>query len=129
MTSLDPAALPHLYQEELYVFSSPVLVILPQPWERYVPSEQVLLEKILTSVKVDPSGVRVVVQPTVQLESLEIFSPSRVLIFGSEISDDVPLYKETAAQGFTVIRAEDLGQLDDQKKKNLWLALRQVFGV
>jgi len=129
MTNLDPAAFSHLYQEELYVFSNPVLVILPKPWERYGRAEQMLLEKILTSVKIDPDSVQIVVQSTVQLETLKIFSPSRVLIFGCDISDDVPFYKETAAQGFTVIRAEDLGLLDEQKKKNLWLTLRQVFGV
>jgi hypothetical protein len=30
--------------------------------------------------------------------------------------------------GFRVIRADDLHELDDDRKKNLWLALRQMFG-
>ena len=70
-----------------------------------------------------------VVHPSMDLESLKVFSPSRVLIFGSNLQEDVPLYQATAAQGFIVIRADDLSMLDDQKKKNLWLALRQIFGV
>jgi len=129
MTGPHPSALPYLFQEELYLFSNPVLVILPKPWESYGSSEQTLLQKILTSVKIDMDTVQIVVLPSADLESLKVFSPSRVLIFGGNTADHLPFYKETTAQGFMAIRAEDLSLLDDQKKKNLWLALRQMFGV
>ena len=118
-----------LFQEELYFFTSATLVVLPKPWEDYGTAEQTLLEKILTSVKISMDAIQIVVQPSVDLKSLHAYSPARVLIFGSESRDDIPLYKETPAQGFIVIRADDLTVLDEQKKKNLWVALRHAFGV
>ena len=86
-----------------------------------------MLNKILTSVKVDINAVQMIVLPSVMLKSLNVYLPERVLIFGSEVNEDIPLYQATAAQGFIAIRADDLSVLDDQKKKNLWIALRQMF--
>jgi hypothetical protein len=126
---VNPVAYDYLFQEELYYFSSRVAIILSKPWETYTDDEQSLLRKILSSVKVDLNAVQMLTRRSVDLESLKIFSPARVLVFGSDIQkDNVPLYQATAAQGFTVIRADDLTALDDQKKKNLWAALRQMFG-
>lgn len=129
MTGVQPSTLTHLFQEELYFFTNPLVVVLPKPWESYGTTEQTLLQKILTSVKIDMDAVQMVVQPSIELELLKIFSPARVLIFGSGTREDIPLYQSTQAQGFIVIRADDLSQFDDQKKKNLWIALRQMFGV
>lgn len=119
----------HLFQEELYYFSGRTTVILSKPWDSYTDDEQLLLKKILSSVKVDFNAVQMLTRGSVDLESLRIFSPARVLIFGSDTQKDtVPLYEATPAQGFTVIKSDDLTVLDDQKKKNLWAALRQMFG-
>lgn len=106
-----------------------MIVVLPQTWDAYGADQQTLLQKILTSVKVDMNAIQIVVQPSVELKSLQVYSPARVLVFGCDTREDIPLYKETTAQGFMVIRADDLNMLDDQKKKNLWLALRQMFGI
>lgn len=126
---MNPQALPHLFQEELYNFNTAVVVVLTQPWQRYSGDEQALLKKILSSVKVDINAVQMVAQPSIDLQTLHIYSPSRVLLFGATPTDNLPLYQAHTAQGFTVIRADDLGAFDEQKKKNLWLALRQMFGV
>ena len=106
-----------------------MVVVLPKPWQDFGADEQVLLQKILGSVKVDMDATQMVVQSSIDLKALRIYSPSRVLLFGVTPDEDLPLYQTQAAQGFTVIRADDLSALDDQKKKNLWLALRQMFGV
>lgn len=130
MTAVATAStLPHLYQEELYIFRTPVLVVLPRPWENYGDAEKTLLQKILASVNVHLDGVQIVIHPSVDAAALAVFNPMKVLIFGCDMQDDVALYTETAAQGFTLVRADDLTLLDDQRKKNLWLALRQMFGV
>jgi len=126
---VNPQALPHLFQEELYQFNTPVVVVLAQPWHLYTAEEQALLKKILSSVKVDMNAVQMVAQPSIELQTLHIYSPSRVLLFGVNPAEDLPAYQLHTAQGFMVIRADDLGALDDQKKKNLWLALRQMFGI
>lgn len=128
MTGVQPSTLTHLFQEELYFITNPLVVVLPKAWESYGTVEQTLLQKILTSVKIDMDAIQMVVLPSVELESLRIFSPARVLIFGSGTNEGVPLYELTVAQGFKVIRADDLCRFDEQKKKNLWIALRQMFG-
>lgn len=119
----------HLFHEDLYSFNTPVIVVLSKPWQSYSADEQKLLEKILTSVKLDINSIRMVVQPRVELKALLTYSPARVLIFGSETSEDIAFYQQITAQGFIVIRADDLSALDDQKKKNLWIALRELFKV
>lgn len=126
---MKESLLNHLFQEDLYHFSHPVIIVLPRPWNTYTPEDHALLHKILTAVKVNVDMVKMIVQPSLDLTKLTIFSPERVLVFGSEGEEGIALYQETPAQGFTVIRAEDLHQLDEQKKKNLWAGLRKMFGV
>lgn len=126
---MNAALLTHLFQEDLYYFTSPVVVVLPRHLDSYSAEEQILLQKILMSVKLDLSAVRMIVQPAVDLASLQIHLPARVLIFGSQTNGETDFYKATTAQGFTLVRADDLGLLDDLKKKNLWTALRQMFGI
>jgi hypothetical protein len=118
-----------MFQEDLYAFATPVLVVLKNPWESYAPDEQRLLEKILTSVKVDINAVQVATMASVELKVLGALAPSRVLLFGSETGADIPLYEDTTAHGFRMIRADDLGDLNDERKKHLWSALRQMFGL
>ena len=115
-----------LFQEELYHYTTPVIVVLPKAWDEYHHNEHVLLTKILTSVRVDINTVQIISQPSLKLTSLAPFSPSRVLIFGSDTQEDIVSYQPVPAHGFTVIKADDLTQLDDSKKKNLWMALRQM---
>lgn len=119
----------YLFQEDLYNFTTPVVVVLSKTWESYSNEEQLLLNKILTSVKVDVNAVQIVAQPVIELAALQIYSPEKVLIFGSATTEDIGLYQSASAQGFIVVRADDLSLLDDQKKKNLWIALRQMFGL
>jgi flagellar motor switch/type III secretory pathway protein FliN len=118
-----------LYQEELYQYTNPVVVVLSKPWSSYTPDEQLLLQKILTSVKLSVDAVQVVTRVSLSLKSLASLSPGRVLIFGAHTEEEIVLYQQTPAQGFIVIKADDLTQLDDTKKKNLWNALRQMFAV
>lgn len=103
--------------------------MLPRAWDTYTPADQLLLHKILTSVKIDINAVKMVVGPAIQLKSLGIFQPCRVLIFGGEADEPKEKYEQVTAQGFTAIRADDLHAMDEQMKKSLWVALRQMFGV
>jgi hypothetical protein len=126
---LDQDALSTLYQEDLYQYTSPVVVVLSKSWSSYTGEEQLLLNKILTSVKLSMDAVQVVSYSSLTVQSLVPMSPGRVLIFGTQTEEEIPLYRQTPAQGFIVIKADDLTQLDDTKKKNLWIALRQMFSV
>lgn len=130
MAGLNRSLLTHLYQEEVYHFTHLVTVVLARPWASYSAEEHAMLYRMLGAVHVSPGRVRTLVRPSLNLKSLIPFSPERVLVFGSTIQDsEVPLYQDTSVMDFRVIRAEDLDALDDQKKKILWAALRQMFGL
>jgi hypothetical protein len=126
---VDHSALSSLYQEELYQYETPVVVVLSKSWFAYSEEEQLLLNKILTSVKLNIETVHVLSQASLSLQSLVALSPGKVLIFGTRTDEEIPLYQQMPAQGFIVIKADDLTQLDDTRKKNLWIALRQMFAV
>lgn len=126
---MNASALNQLFHEELYQFATPVIVVLPRGWDSYTVEEQLLLNKILTSVKTDFNSIKMMIGRSIQPESLGIYRPARVLIFGGEPGEPAEKYQQVAARGFMVIWADDLNEMDDQKKKNLWIALRQMFGV
>jgi hypothetical protein len=115
------------FHEDLYYFTAPVVVVLKRAWETYSANERSLLQKILTSVKVDINAVHIVTEASLKLEMLRPFGPARVMIFGADVEEDIGTYQDTLAHGFTAIRADDLSELTDERKKNLWLALRQMF--
>lgn len=126
---MNQTIISQLFQEELYQYSTPVIVVLSKPWLDYNDEDKILLQKILASVKVDLNAVHIISQPALALPSLLPFSPAKVLVFGSETDEDIGLYQSTPAQGFIVIKADDLTQMDEGKKKNLWIALKQIFGL
>lgn len=126
---MKDTALAALYFEELYRFSTPLVVVLPRAWNSYSSGDQSLLKKILTSVKVNINAVLVIERASLDPKDLAVYAPARALLFGCTMESDVPLYQQTAAYGFTMIKADDLNALDEQRKKNLWNALRQMFGV
>jgi DNA polymerase III psi subunit len=125
---VSSSAVPHLFQEELYQIPAPVIVVLSQSWTSYPESEKTLLSKILGSVKIDLASVRVITRKSFSIADLPPDQPTRVLVFGSETTD-IPPYHPMQAQGFTVVKADDLMQLDDARKKSLWGALKQMFNA
>jgi hypothetical protein len=118
----------HLFSEELYKPVHGVIVVLPREWEAYSADDKTLLAKILGSVKLHPAAVQVISRPAITFGSLSNFTPSHVLIFGSE-TEGMKTYEAVQAQGFSVLKADDLSQLDEVRKKSLWLALKSMFGV
>jgi hypothetical protein len=123
------SATPYLYQEDLYKVPSPLVIILSRPWHNILEDEKALLAKILGSVRINIDSVTIVYQPNVEWEALAVFNPARVLIFGSQLSGDIKPYENVMLNGIAVIKADDLGNFDDTKKKSLWVALKQMFSV
>lgn len=126
---MNTEILTQLFPEGMYVpFPAPrLVVVIPNAWDRYSDEEQQLLKKILIAIDQDLTA-RVVVSPTVDMRAIEDFGAQVVLVFGSEVEGNIPLYKESAAGGCAIVRADDLGELDDEKKKNLWAVIRKPFG-
>jgi hypothetical protein len=118
-----------LYQEELYNINASVVVVIPRPWHKFLEDEKALLAKILGSVRINIDSVVIVVQQSVTLEALSVLHPGKVLIFGVPTQPAFKPYENVNVNGIGVINADDLSSLDDLKKKNLWVALKQMFGV
>lgn len=118
----------YLYQEELYYVPPMVTVVLPRAWDEYTPADRELLEKILVNVGQSTAGVRMLTTNHLDLGQLGEGSTAKVLVFGSDV-DRLEPYVVSSAQGFTVLRADDLPALDQERKKKLWAGLREMFGV
>jgi hypothetical protein len=119
----------YLFQEEVYNIPLGILVIVPKPWHTILEEEKALLAKILGSVRISVGSVTIMTQRDVSMEALQVYKPAKVLIFGSSVNADVKPYDHVVLNGVSVINAHDLSELDDARKKSLWLALRQMFGV
>lgn len=125
-------AVGHLYQEELYSLGPKVLVIIPIPWDTLSESDQLLLSKILGSVKHTLSSVQVLTLKEVDIGDLLFYRPSRIIAFGTTIKvqgEIIQPYKSIKHDQVLIIQADSLEQLDDAKKKNLWNGLKEMFRV
>lgn len=123
---------PHLesiYQEDLYVLPAKVIIIIDKAWEEITADERVLLAKILGSVKLSLSAVQIIVGKKFELSSLQAFGPDRVIAFGATLKDQAMPYEVLSVDRTMVLQADALDALDDQKKKSLWNALKQMFGL
>lgn len=122
-------ALDSLFQEELYILPSPLLIVLSKPWVELSTEELNTLSRMLNAVKLTLASVHVIVQKDFTLEELSVYSPNRVLAFGAGLKSSSKLYENLSIHGVSVIISESLDQLDDAKKKNLWVALKKMFDL
>jgi hypothetical protein len=118
-----------LYQEELYQVPARVMVVISKAWEALTEEDRTLLTKILGSVKLSPATVQLVVRHEFSVEDLTAFAPTRVIAFGALLQSSSRTYENLSVNGTSIIIADSLDKLDDVKKKNLWLALKQMFGL
>jgi hypothetical protein len=123
------SVLENLYSEELYQVPSKVIVVVPKPWKEITEDERIVLSKMLVAVKLSMAAVHIVARPQFSLEDFRAFPFQKVLAFGADFSGSSKLYEHLSINGTSVILADALGQLDDAKKKSLWQALRQMFGI
>lgn len=127
MSTTQPVA--YLYQEELYAQRSKVLVILSHDWNDISDENQLLLKKILGSVKLDLAAVQIIACQDFDLNDLKAFSPHQIITFGSALRGSPTQYQLFTQDGISVIQADSLHKLDDPKKKSLWMALKQMFNI
>lgn len=124
---MSTSPLSHLFNEELYTIPPTVTIILDKSWESISEEHKTLLSKILGSVKISLASARIVFRQSVTAEEIKAFGSAKVLLFGTQAQFNP--YEHVQAQGFSIIRADELGALDDAKKKSLWLALKTMFAA
>lgn len=118
-----------IFTEELYQLPERVIVLIPEPWDRLAEADQLLLTRILGSVKLSLSGVQVIAATSFSLDEAHAFAPGRILSFGVDVAEVSSKYEVVPAGNALVIVADAVDKLDDASKKILWLALRQAFGL
>jgi hypothetical protein len=118
-----------LFQEEIYVLPSPLLIILSKPWGELAAEELNTLTRMLNAVKLSLASVQIIIRKDFTLEELSAYSPERILAFGSSLKGSSALYENLSIAGISVIISESLSQLDDAKKKSLWIALKKMFNL
>jgi hypothetical protein len=125
MAQANPLEL--LYQEELYKIKSKVLVVIPRPWEQLQEDETLLLQKVLTAVKLSMASVQIVTKQDFDIQEFEVYQPSFILSFGAVLKGSDKMYENLLVDGTPVLVSDELRQLDDVRKKNLWTMLKQAF--
>ena len=119
----------NLYSEERYAFPAPVLVVLSDDWQDLSAEEKTVLARMLNAVKLTLDSVQILSLKEFSLEDLAASAPSKVLALGATCSSIDKTYQLVTHSNVQVIVADSLKALDDVRKKNLWQALRVMFGV
>ncbi|MBX2894068.1 MAG: DNA polymerase III subunit psi [Cyclobacteriaceae bacterium] len=116
-----------IYTEELYQIHPLATVVLTKPWKEVSQAEQELLARILTALKLSIDGVTIVHQPKLDLSVFAI-KPEKVIYFGA-LPPGLSYYECIEAQGINLVASEELAKLlaNDQARKMLWTALKQLF--
>lgn len=117
----------NLYTEELYKIKSKVLIVTQKPWDQIDEAERTLLGKILGAVKHSLSMVQIINRGEFDVEDIKVFQPSCVISFGASLKNSSKMYENVGSSDVPIVVAHELHQLDDIRKKNLWLALKPLF--
>jgi hypothetical protein len=123
----ESSPLESLYTEELYSIEGKMLIVISRSWDEITDDEKVLLSKILGAVKLTVASVQIVVKREFSVEDFDLFSPRCIIAFGATLKGSSKKYELIPTDTASVIIADELRQLNDVTKRNLWLALKQVF--
>jgi hypothetical protein len=125
----DTSVFANLYQEDLYAIPARTLILIDRPWAEISEDQRVLLNKILGSVKLSIATVQILYRGNLSVNDLLPLNPGKVISFGVELMPVQKKYEYVPVDGLHIIISDGLSSLDDVRKKNLWLALRQMFGI
>lgn len=89
--------------------------------------EIILLGKILNAVKLSLAAVQVVTRTEFSAEDFKFYQPACIIAFGATLKDSTKMYENLTLDGIPIVVAHEFNQLEDTRKKNLWLTLKQVF--
>jgi hypothetical protein len=118
-----------IFQEDIYSIPAPLLIVLAKPWEELSEAELDTLSKMLKAIKLSLASVQIIVRTEFDKNDLSVFSPTRILAFGASLSTPFKYYENINSENTSIIISESLDQLDDQKKKSLWIALKDMFSL
>jgi hypothetical protein len=124
---MNPEIIQQTFTDEIYAIRSRVLILIPVEWSVLTPSEIDLLGKILGAVQLNLDGVQVITENVADLNNFTVFAPTAVLSFGVRIKQADNPYEVTIWNTISVLYSDALHQLDEDRKKKLWEAMRKMF--
>jgi hypothetical protein len=101
--------------------------VISKSWSEMQDEEIILLGKILNAVKLSLAAVQVVTRRAFSAEDFKFFQPACIIAFGATLKDSTKMYENLTLDGIPIVVAHEFNQLEDTRKKNLWLTLKQVF--
>jgi hypothetical protein len=116
-----------VFVEPLYRIDEKIVVIIGSSWADLGENDKALLVKILLSVGLSVDSVVILPMPLDLIKVLSTHRPSVVLCFDPTQNGIEKLYTLVNIGDTTLVKADRLAELNDDKKKALWGALRQVF--
>ena len=119
--------LQNLYQEEIYKIDPKLLIVIDKKWSEVSTEETSLLEKILKALKLTLASVQILTRSEFLPEDFQAFAPDHIISFGTKLKNSEKMYEAIRMDGATIVVADSLDLLDEVKKRNLWITLRQVF--
>jgi hypothetical protein len=125
MTETNP--LESLYSEELYNIPPKVLIVISKPWSEIQEDEKTLLGKILGSVKLSLSSVQIINRVEFGFDDFNSYRPVCIIAFGATLKNSTRMYEKIIVERTAIVVADALRELDDIRKRNLWLTLKEVF--
>jgi hypothetical protein len=111
-----------IFEDSIYKIKEPLHIILNKPWIAISEDERVLLSKIVSSVKQSLQSVTIIHSEVFYTDELV---NSKVILFGSKASPAITPYTLVKSGSNQLIEVDALSELDDAKKKTLWIALKQ----
>lgn len=124
---IHPDLWENLYREEIYKVKPKALIVINKPWSDISAEESILLEKILKASKLSLASVQIVTRSSFSAEDFKVFSPPFIIAFGSTLENSDKMYASISTGETNVIVAHELSELDDERKRNLWITLKQAF--
>lgn len=101
--------------------------MIPKAWSDIRDDEAVLLGKILNAVKLSLSSVQIITRTGFSVEDFRVYSPLAIISFGVPLKNSSKMYEGLLIEGTSVVVSHQLEELDDIRKRNLWMTLKQVF--
>ncbi len=128
MIMMEALPLESLYSEELYKIRKKVIIIISRPWKEIADEQKLLLEKILGAVKLNLAAVQIIQSKEFNIEDFKAYGPpSCIISFGATVKGPFKKYEQFYVQETSILIADELIELDDEKKRHLWMALKQLF--
>jgi len=115
-----------LFDKEIYTQPETTVVLLKKNWADLTEEEVILLNKILSAVKVNPAGVVCIKTDEIDTTILQKQNATKTLAFGF-------VTPEKEAHGFLshsnnkIVFSPELNALNDNEKKILWGNLKKAF--